>query len=71
MRSMFCPTASSSISDIHRSSPVTLTKLVCVVDPTSGVAEFEDRATLITGSIRDTHFGSGAMKQAYHVSVTL
>jgi hypothetical protein len=64
MKSMFVPTSSSAIT-VH----VTLKKFVCIVDHTTGVPDFEESLDEISGNIQDSHFGEGAMKYAYDVSV--
>ncbi|KAJ7291849.1 hypothetical protein C8J57DRAFT_1212274 [Mycena rebaudengoi] len=70
MRSMFCPTDSSSIQ-VHRRTPVTLHKIICITDPISGVADFEDTTFEIQGTIRETHFSSGAIKLAFDTPLSV
>ncbi|KAJ7797902.1 kinase-like domain-containing protein [Mycena olivaceomarginata] len=55
----------SSAITVHKVSPVTLKKIVCIVDHTTGVPDFEESLDEISGNIRDSHFGKGAMKYAY------
>ncbi|KAJ7664900.1 hypothetical protein B0H14DRAFT_2658546 [Mycena olivaceomarginata] len=64
MKSMFVPTSSSAVT-VHKVSPVTLKRIVCIVDHTTGVPDFEESLDEISGNIRDSHFGKGAMKYAY------
>ncbi|KAJ7794898.1 kinase-like domain-containing protein [Mycena olivaceomarginata] len=60
----------SSAITVHKVSPVTLKKIVCIVDHTTGVPDFEESLDEISGNIRDSHFGKGAMKYAYDFKST-
>ncbi|KAJ7512434.1 kinase-like domain-containing protein [Mycena galericulata] len=55
---------------IHQRSSVTLKKIICVTDATTGEVEFEETSAQISGGIRSNHFSKGAMKYAFDFKTT-
>ncbi|KAJ7231517.1 kinase-like domain-containing protein [Mycena rebaudengoi] len=55
----------SSQAPVYNRSHVTLKRVNCVVDPDTGVAEFENSEQIIIGKLRDLPFSSGAMKNVH------
>ncbi|KAJ7482209.1 kinase-like domain-containing protein [Mycena galericulata] len=66
-QSMFVP--SDNTTQVHQRSSVTLKKIICVTDATTGEVEFEETSVQISGGIRSNHFSKGAMKYAFDVSL--
>ncbi|KAJ7443203.1 kinase-like domain-containing protein [Mycena galericulata] len=67
-QSMFVP--SDNTTQVHQRSSVTLKKIICVTDATTGEVEFEETSVQISGGIRSNHFSKGAMKYAFDFKTT-
>ncbi|KAJ7456336.1 hypothetical protein B0H11DRAFT_1925661 [Mycena galericulata] len=67
-QSMFVP--SDNTIQVHQRSSVTLKKIICVTDATTGEVEFEETSAQISGDIRSNHFSKGAMKYAFDFKTT-
>ncbi|KAL0955298.1 hypothetical protein HGRIS_004187 [Hohenbuehelia grisea] len=65
--SHFSLSSRAEASRVHRQSPVSLSKIICVADKTTGACKLIDSDTTVIGKIIDTPFARGTMKQAYEL----